>query len=165
MVPDTLLSQADIVLAACRARGVRIVTAESLTGGLIAATLTAAAGASDVVDRGFITYSNQSKTDMIGVPADLIARHGAVSEDVARAMADGALARARADIAIAVTGLAGPGGGSPAKPVGTVCFGLAATGRPPATERQVFTGDRAAIRAATVGHALAMLLRAVEPSA
>ncbi|MBN8874686.1 MAG: CinA family protein [Rhodospirillales bacterium] len=164
MIPDALLHEAETLLAACRARGVMLATAESCTGGLIAAALTAIAGSSDVVDRGFVTYSNEAKQDLVGVPAALIAAHGAVSEEVAAAMAAGALARSRAGIAVSVTGVAGPGGGTAAKPVGLVCFGLAARGAPVVTDRQVFPGDRGAIRAATVAHAFAMIrARLAEP--
>ncbi len=157
MIAATLLAEAETVLDACRANGIRLATAESCTGGLIAATLTAVAGASDVLDRGFVTYTNEAKHDLIGVPMTTIEAHGAVSEEVARAMAEGALARSRATIAVSVTGLTGPGGGSAEKPVGTVCFGLAKTGEPAATERRVFPGDRAAIRAAAVAHVFAMI--------
>ena len=120
MFPDDILEAAAALLASCRARGLTLATAESCTGGLVAAALTAIPGSSDVVERGFVTYSNLAKSEMLGVPADLIARVGAVSEAVARAMAEGALAQSRADIAIAVTGIAGPGGGSAEKPVGLV---------------------------------------------
>ncbi len=157
MISDALLHEAETLLAACRARGVILATAESCTGGLIAAALTAIAGSSDVVDRGFVTYSNEAKHDLVGVPMDLIARYGAVSEEVARAMASGALQRSRAGIAVSVTGVAGPGGGSAEKPVGLVCFGLAQTGQPVQTDRQVFPGDRTAIRAATVAHAFSLI--------
>ena len=157
MLPKTTLREAEALLAACRSKGVILVTAESCTGGLIAAALTAIAGSSDVVDRGFVTYSNDAKNQMIGVPMALIASHGAVSEPVAAAMADGALARSNAAIAISVTGVAGPGGGSAEKPVGLVYFGLARTGVPVITQRLVFPGDRTAIRAATVDHALSMI--------
>lgn len=152
----------DVAAAACalldglRARGLMVATAESCTGGLIAAALTEIAGSSDVVDRGFVTYSNAAKTAMLGVPAALIAAHGAVSEPVARAMAEGALARSEAGVAVAVTGVAGPGGGSMEKPVGTVWFGLA-WGGGVATERQVFPGDRSAVRRATVLRAFELL--------
>jgi nicotinamide-nucleotide amidase len=129
MLPDIMLDEAASLLAACRSKGIMLATAESCTGGLIAAALTAIAGSSDVVDRGFVTYSNQAKHQMIGVPMALIEAHGAVSEEVAGAMAEGALARSQAAIAISVTGVAGPGGGSVEKPVGLVCFGLACTGR------------------------------------
>jgi nicotinamide-nucleotide amidase len=160
MIDDAVLGQAEALLAACRAAGLRVATAESCTGGLIAATLTAIPGSSDVLDRGFVTYSNAAKTDMLGVPAALIEAAGAVSEAVARLMAEGALARSAADLAIAVTGIAGPGGGSAGKPVGLVWFGLAGPDGV-RTSRRVFPGDRAAIRAATVGEALAMLAAAV----
>lgn len=145
------------VLAAARARGWMVATAESCTGGLIAAALTGIAGSSDVVDRGFVTYSNDAKTAMLGVPAALIEAHGAVSAEVAAAMAAGALQRSRADVAVAVTGIAGPGGGSPSKPVGLVWFGLAARTAGTATEHRIFPGDRAAVRGATVLRALEML--------
>ena len=157
MIPDALLMEAEAVLAACRARGIRLATAESCTGGLIAAALTAIAGASDVLDRGFVTYSNEAKNELIGVPMPLIQAHGAVSEEVARAMAEGALARSRATLAISVTGVAGPGGGGAGKPVGLVCFGLAAKGRAAISERRVLPGDRTGIRTATVAHAFAMI--------
>jgi len=159
MIPDTLLIEAESLLAACRAGGKKLVTAESCTGGLIAAALTAIAGSSDVMERGFVTYSNESKTELIGVPAELIARRGAVSEDVARAMAEGAIRHSHADIAISVTGVAGPGGGTTKKPVGFVCFGLARRGEPARSEHHVFPGDRGAIRAAIVAHAF-LLIRA-----
>jgi nicotinamide-nucleotide amidase len=119
---DTLATQ---VLAAARARGFTLATAESCTGGLIAAALTEIAGSSDVFDRGWVTYSNAAKTAQLGVPEALIRELGAVSEAVAAAMAEGALARSGAFAAVSVTGIAGPGGGSPEKPVGLVCFGLA----------------------------------------
>jgi nicotinamide-nucleotide amidase len=138
-----------------------LATAESCTGGLIVAALTAVAGSSDVVDRGFVTYSNDAKIQMIGVPSALIETYGAVSEEVARAMAEGALARSRAAIAVSVTGVAGPGGGSVEKPVGLVCFGLACTAKPAFSERHVFPGDRSAIRAASVAHAFTMIRAAL----
>ena len=157
MLHASHLLDAEALLAACRSRGIMLATAESCTGGLIAAALTAIAGSSDVVDRGFVTYSNDAKNQMIGVPMTLIEANGAVSESVAGAMAEGALARSRAAIAIAVTGVAGPGGGSTDKPVGLVWFGLAQTGRPTVTGRVVFPGDRTAIRASTVSHAFKMI--------
>jgi nicotinamide-nucleotide amidase len=157
MLPQSVLDEAESLLAACRAKGVKLATAESCTGGLIAAALTAIAGSSDVLDRGFVTYSNEAKQEMIGVPPELINRHGAVSEEVARAMADGAVSRSRAAIAISVTGCAGPGGGSADKPVGLVCFGLGRRGQAPTSERRVFPGDRTAIRAAAVEHAFALI--------
>jgi len=157
MLSPVLLEQAAALLDACRSRGIRLATAESCTGGLIAAALTAIAGSSGVFDRGFITYSNDAKAELTGVPSELIARHGAVSEAVAGAMAAGALARSRADIAVSATGLAGPGGGSADKPVGLVWLGLAQHNHPVSAERHIFPGDRTAIRAAAVGHALKMI--------
>ena len=157
MVPEQTLKDAETLLTACRAGKIRLATAESCTGGLIAAVLTAIAGSSDVVDRGFVTYSNEAKNQMVGVPMPLIEAHGAVSEPVAQAMASGALERSRATIAISVTGVAGPGGGSTDKPVGLVCFGLAQRGQATVTDRQIFPGDRTAIRAATVAHAFALI--------
>lgn len=152
------------VLAACRAAGLTVATAESCTGGMIAAALTDIAGSSDVVDRGFVTYSNAAKAEMLGVPAALIAAVGAVSEAVARRMAEGALERSPADLAVAVTGIAGPGGGSADKPVGLVWFGLARRGRPTRALHHVFPGDRAAVRRATVAEALRLLLGAATGS-
>lgn len=157
MIDDRTLAQAEALLAALRARGRHVATAESCTGGLIAATLTAVPGSSDVVDRGFVTYSNEAKTEMLGVDPALIEAHGAVSQRVAQAMAEGALTHSNADVSIAVTGVAGPGGGSAEKPVGTVWFGRAARNAPVHTERHVFPGDRAAVRAATVVRALELL--------
>jgi nicotinamide-nucleotide amidase len=145
------------VLDAFRKRGWMLATAESCTGGLIAGALTEVAGSSDVVDRGFVTYSNEAKADMLGVPAELIATQGAVSAAVAAAMARGAVERSRAEVAVAVTGVAGPGGGTAEKPVGLVWLALARRGRSVATERQLFPGDRAAVRAATVRRALELL--------
>jgi nicotinamide-nucleotide amidase len=157
MLPPALLDEAAALLAACRTRNVRLATAESCTGGLIAAALTVAAGSSDVFERGFVTYSNASKQELLGIPAELIQAHGAVSEQVANAMAEGALLRSRAHIAVSVTGLAGPGGGSATKPVGLVWFGLAQRGHPVASDNRIFPGDRTAIRAAAVAQALALI--------
>lgn len=134
-----------------------LTTAESCTGGLIAAACTDMAGSSQWFERGFVTYSNEAKTEMLGVPAALIAKHGAVSEAVVRAMALGAIAHSQAQVAVAVTGVAGPGGGSALKPVGTVWFGFVVDGLC-SSECVVFAGDRAAVRAATVAHALARLV-------
>jgi nicotinamide-nucleotide amidase len=157
MISPGMLDAAAALLDACRARGWKIALAESCTGGLISAALTAIPGASDVVDRGFVTYSNDAKLEVLGVPDVTLAEHGAVSEPVVRALAEGALARSRADLALSVTGLAGPAGGSPGKPVGLVWFGLAQLGAPPHSERVIFPGDRTAIREAAVIHALALL--------
>jgi nicotinamide-nucleotide amidase len=120
MIDDALIRQAEEVLVGCREHGLMVATAESCTGGLIAAALTEIAGSSDVFERAFVTYSNEAKSDLLGVPAELIAREGAVSEAVARAMAQGALDRGAADLVVAVTGIAGPGGGSADRPVGRV---------------------------------------------
>ena len=132
-------------------------SAESCTGGMIAAACTDLAGSSGWFERGFITYSNAAKTDLLGVDAALIADHGAVSEPVARAMAEGAVRHSQAQVAVAVTGVAGPGGGSADKPVGTVWFGFALPGLL-TSEVMLFTGDRAAVRSAAVQHALARLI-------
>ena len=148
---------AETVLDLCRRSGWKLATAESCTGGMIAASLTDIAGSSDVVERGFVTYSNQAKTDLLGVPASLIERHGAVSEEVARAMAAGALAHAPVDLAVSVTGVAGPGGGSADKPVGLVHFGAARKGAPVMTEHQRFSGDRDQVRALATQRALELL--------
>jgi len=142
---------------ALKNRSWTMASAESCTGGLIAAACTSLSGSSDWFERGFVTYSNAAKTEMLGVPTRLIEAHGAVSEAVARAMALGALAHSKAQISVAVTGVAGPSGGSPDKPVGTVCFGWAIDGQA-WTERLRFDGDRDAVRAATVAHALQGLL-------
>lgn len=142
------------------ARGWRCATAESCTGGLVAGAITEIAGSSDWFDRGFVTYSNDAKEAMLGVPAAMLAVHGAVSEPVARAMAEGALAHSRATVAVAITGVAGPGGGSAAKPVGTVSFAWAAQGQPTTVETRHFDGDRRAIRLASVTAALAGLIAA-----
>ena len=141
-----------------------LATAESCTGGLIAGALTEIAGSSDVVERGFVTYSNAAKAELLGVLPALIARHGAVSEEVAAAMAEGALAHAPVDLAVSVTGIAGPGGGSPDKPVGLIWFGLARRGAAVRAEHHIFPGDRAAIRRATVLRALLLLAEAAQRS-
>jgi nicotinamide-nucleotide amidase len=143
------------------ARGWMLATAESCTGGLIAGACTDLAGSSAWLERGFVTYSNAAKTQMLGVDAALIAQHGAVSEPVARAMAQGALVHAQAQVALAVTGVAGPSGGSAEKPVGTVWFGWALNGRV-VSEMQRFAGDRAAVRQATVNHSLQRLLELLQ---
>ena len=146
------------------ARGWMLATAESCTGGLIAGACTDLAGSSAWLERGFVTYSNAAKTQMLGVDAALIAQYGAVSEPVARAMAQGALQHAQAQVALAVTGVAGPGGGSADKPVGTVWFGWAVDGRV-LSEVQLFAGDRAAVRDATVRHSLQRLLELLQKPA
>jgi len=148
------------VLERCRGAKLMLATAESCTGGMIAAALTDIAGSSDVVERGYVTYSNRAKTELLGVPAALISRHGAVSPEVAAAMVEGVLARAPVDLAVSVTGIAGPGGGSPQKPVGLVYLGVARRSAASRGERHVFAGDRAAIRREAVLAGLRMLLEA-----
>jgi nicotinamide-nucleotide amidase len=161
---DSLTALATEVLEACRAERITLATAESCTGGLIAGCLTAIAGSSDVVDRGFVTYSNAAKTDMLGVPAEMIQAHGAVSQPVAEAMAAGACERAKAGVAVSVTGVAGPGGGSPEKPVGTVWIGVARQGQPATARKFLFKGDRTDVRMQTVVEALRMILKALAAS-
>jgi nicotinamide-nucleotide amidase len=157
-IDPRVIAQAAALLDACRERGVLIATAESCTGGLVAATLTAVSGSSDVVERGFVTYSNAAKSEMLGVPVWLIERHGAVSEDVARAMVGGALTHSRATIAVAVTGIAGPDGGTADKPVGLVHFAAARRDDTVRHERVLF-GDlgRGEIRRESVQRALSLL--------
>lgn len=154
---DDLLAEVQALAAALTTRGWMLAAAESCTGGLIAAACTAQAGSSDWFERGVVSYSNEAKTELLGVPAELIARRGAVSGEVAGAMAEGVLARSHANIAVAVTGIAGPGGGSPAKPVGTVWVGLAVHGTPVTTQLLQLQGDRAAVRRKTVMQALRLL--------
>ena len=154
-----LLARAAELLAAARACGETVATAESCTGGLLAATLTAIPGSSEMFERGFVTYSNSAKSEMLGVPYWLIERHGAVSEDVARAMAGGALTHSHASLAVAVTGVAGPDGGTPEKPVGLVYFAAGRRDEPMRSECVLF-GDlgRAEIRRRSVERALSLLL-------
>ena len=147
---DTLTTLATLVGSKLKQRGLMLVTAESCTGGWVGQEMTAIAGSSDYYECGFITYSNRAKQDMLGVPADILERHGAVSEDTVRAMAAGALARSQADLALSVSGVAGPGGGSARNPVGTVCFGWALKGAGPQSARRYFQGDREAVRRQSV---------------
>ncbi len=154
------MTRAAALLAAARAAGLTIATAESCTGGLISGAITEVAGSSDIFDRGFVTYSNEAKQQMLGVRAETLAEHGAVSEAVAAEMAVGALIGSEADLAVSVTGIAGPGG-SEHKPEGRVCFGLARRGGEVQVETVEFGAiGRGAVRAATVDHALEMLIRA-----
>lgn len=159
MIPKDITDQASILLQSCRNAGVTIATAESCTGGLIASCLTEISGSSDVVDRGFITYSNEAKNVMLDVPMSLIERYGAVSEPVARTMAEGALAHSLAVMSVAVTGIAGPGGGTEEKPVGLVHLACAKRGGE-TRHRAKHYGDlgRSAIREATVRTAMEMLM-------
>jgi nicotinamide-nucleotide amidase len=159
--PAQSLALARELLAACEARGWHLASAESCTGGLIIGCLTEIAGSSSVVARGYVTYDNRAKQEVLGVPAALLQRVGAVSEEVARAMAAGACERAGVDLAIAVTGIAGPGGATPTKPVGLVHIAVAMRDRPTLHAREIFAGDRSAIRLATVDAALVLALRAV----
>jgi nicotinamide-nucleotide amidase len=159
MFDKPLIDAATGVIDACRAAGLTLATAESCTGGLVAGCLTAVPGSSDVVERGFVTYSNQAKTDMLGVPAGLITTDGAVSEAVARAMAEGALLHSSASLSVAVTGIAGPGGGTPSKPVGLVHMAAARRGGEGLHQRQVFAGGRDAVRLAAVEAALDLVKR------
>jgi nicotinamide-nucleotide amidase len=147
------------LVALCTARHLTVTTAESCTGGLVAGAITGIPGASAIFTHGFVTYANIAKTGLLGVPPELFPAFGAVSPEVAAAMAAGAQTRAHSNLAIAITGIAGPGGGTPEKPVGTVWFGLA-NGSRVTTHHQLFTGERDAIREASVAFALTQLLRA-----
>ncbi|MGG5808133.1 CinA family protein [Falsiroseomonas sp. CW058] len=159
MLPPSTLDAAAALLGDLQARGLTLATAESCTGGLIAAALTAIPGSSATVLAGYVTYSNDAKARMLGVPAAMLEAHGAVSEPVARAMAEGARGDAGADLAVSCTGIAGPGGGSVRKPVGLVFIGCARRGREGLVERHVFPGDRAEVRAATVAAAFRLVRR------
>ena len=156
MLPPSTLDEAAELLAALQAQGLTIATAESCTGGLIAAALTAIPGSSASVLAGFVTYSNEAKTSMLGVPAAMIAELGAVSEEVARQMVEGALRFSAANLAVSCTGVAGPGGGSVVKPVGLVWMGAGLQGGRIITRQCIFPGDRSAIRAATVAECFRM---------
>ena len=157
MFPAAQLQLAIDILDRCRSRGLRLATAESCTGGLIAACLTEIAGCSDVFERGLVAYANQAKIDLLGVSPDCLARFGAVSEETARAMAEGGRSRGGVDLCVAVTGIAGPGGGSAERPVGLVHFAAARRDQPTRHARTMFTGDRQAVRQATVTRALELL--------
>jgi nicotinamide-nucleotide amidase len=161
LFPAEILDLAESTLAACRARGWRVATAESCTGGLVAAALTAIAGSSDVFERGFIAYSNEAKSELLGVPLATILAHGAVSAETAAAMAEGAVVRTAVDLAVSVTGIAGPGGGSAQKPVGLVFLALARPGASCQTERHLLPGDRGAVR----GGALRLTLSLIDAAA
>lgn len=162
MFDPRILALAEVVLAEARAKKLRIVTAESCTGGLVAGALTEIAGSSDVFERGFVTYSNTAKMEELGVPEATLQAHGAVSEATARAMAEGALRHAHADVSVAVTGVAGPSGGSAEKPVGLVQFAAARKGHPTiAAEHRMGANGRDKIRAASVEIALNLLRRQI----
>jgi len=162
MRPDALTTLATLAGARLKARGASLCTAESCTGGWLAQAVTAIAGSSDWFERGFVTYSNASKQEMLGVKDATLAAHGAVSEQTAREMAAGALAASRASVAIAVTGIAGPGGGSPDKPVGLVCFAWALGDRAPRSETRHYPGDRAEVRRQSVMRALQGLIEVLD---
>ncbi len=156
-----LIAEAKALVDLLRAKGLKLATAESCTGGLIAGAITEIAGSSDVFDRGFVTYSNEAKSEMLGVPPALIATHGAVSPEVAQAMAEGAIRQSRADVAVAVTGVAGPGGGTASKPVGLVYLAAMRRGGAPVVEElRLRSVGRGPIRRATVLEAMAMIGRA-----
>ena len=166
MFAPTMLKLAESVLAKARAKGVHIATAESCTGGLVAGALTEIAGSSDVFERGFVTYSNKAKEEALGVQAATIRTHGAVSEPTARAMAEGALRQSHADVSVAITGVAGPGGGTAEKPVGLVHFAAARKGGDTiAVEHRFGDIGRQEIRLASVGVALTLLRRVMGPTA
>lgn len=162
MLPEATLDQARSLLALMDAKRMTLATAESCTGGLIAAALTAIAGSSSVVVAGFVTYANDAKHKMVGVQSETLAARGAVSEEVAREMADGARGRAGVSLVLSCTGIAGPGGATPGKPVGLVFIGCAREGAATIVERHVFPGDRAAVRAATVAAALDLAARSIK---
>lgn len=162
MFDHEIRDAAERVLVSCRKAGLKVVTAESCTGGLVAAALTAIAGSSDVVERGFVTYANEAKHEMLGVAWDTLENHGAVSAPVALAMARGALTHALADIAVSVTGVAGPGGGSVEKPVGLVHFAAARSGFELIAEHHIFPGDRDGIRRLATITALSLLASLAE---
>ncbi|AMP01520.1 competence/damage-inducible CinA C-terminal domain protein [Collimonas arenae] len=155
---EQIIDLAGQVGRALQAKGWFLSTAESCTGGGISQAITEIAGSSEWFDCGFVTYSNASKTELLDIPEAEIAQHGTVSEEIAAAMAEGALANSNADVTVSTTGIAGPGGAVPGKPVGTVCFGWS-VGHRTHTERLVFSGDRRAVREQTVIHALQGLLR------
>jgi nicotinamide-nucleotide amidase len=164
MSADTLARLAELAGARLKIRAARLVTAESCTGGWVAQAVTSVAGSSDWFERGFVTYSNESKRELLGVREDTLARFGAVSEETAREMASGALERGRGTIAVAITGIAGPSGGTPAKPVGMVCFAWAQEGGL-RSETRHFSGDREAVRRESVIRALQGVLEALDAGA
>ena len=162
MSSDTLFTLAQLTGEKLKAQGAMLATAESCTGGWVAQAVTAIAGSSDWFDRGFVSYSNAAKQEMLGVSAGTLGRHGAVSEQTAREMAAGALAHSRAQVALAIAGVAGPGGGSPDKPVGMVCFAWARKGAEPVAKTRQFKGDRESVRRQSVRAALRGLLDLLE---
>jgi len=164
LLPGDILARAEALLSRCRDLNLKLATGESCTGGLIAAALTEIAGSSDVFERGFVTYSNEAKQELLSVPAEILERHGAVSAETAEAMARGVLANARADISVSVTGIAGPGGATETKPVGLVYLGFACRKDSPAGgacghERHLFAGTRRDVRVASLTAALSIFER------
>ena len=162
ILSSELLADAKKVIDVCREAGLKIATVESCTGGLLVGALTSIAGSSEVVERGFVTYSNAAKSEQVGVPGALIDAHGAVSEEVARAMAEGGVSQSQADLAIAVTGIAGPDGGTTDKPVGLVHIAGARAGRETLHFARVFLGDRDDIRLGSVSAGLGLLYSIAE---
>ena len=157
MFPEILIIMAEDLISACRKNGLRLTLAESCTGGLVAGCVTAVSGSSDVFDRGFVAYSNQAKMEMLGVGADILKNSGAVSEEVAIAMAIGAIANSNADISLSITGIAGPGGGADKKPVGLVHMAVARKAHETRHERHIFKGDRERVRVQAVESGLKLL--------
>lgn len=158
MLTPKTITLAEQTIAACKKAGLMTATVESCTGGLVSAALTSVSGSSDVLDRGFVTYSNEAKAELVGVPIELTEYPGAVSEEVAIAMAEGGVAHSNADIAVSITGIAGPGGGTEFKPVGLVHFACARDGFETVRFHKVFEGDRDAVRTASVCQALSMII-------
>ncbi|MDQ1079815.1 CinA family protein [Pseudoroseomonas cervicalis] len=159
LLDDTVLDRSAALLRALQERGMTLATAESCTGGLVSAALTAHAGSSATLLAGYVTYSNEAKLRMLDVPRALLERHGAVSAEVARAMAEGALRDSGADLAVSITGIAGPGGATAGKPVGLVHLAVAGAGLPVLLHHEIFPGDRAAVRRASLLCALALVAR------
>ena len=162
MFPLEIQTLARLLIDEARGKSLRVVAAESCTGGLVAGAICSISGASDIFERGFVTYTNRAKSEMLGVPGDLIADHGAVSEPVARMMAEGALRESHGHVAVAITGIAGPGGGTPTKPVGTVHFAVARANRSVVHRHERFDREtREAVQLAAVRTALEMLREAI----
>ena len=163
--PAEIISRAESLIQLCRAKGVRLSTIESCTGGLLSGCLTDIAGSSDVLDRGFVTYSNEAKHEEVGVNTQFLEQFGAVSDVVAREMCAGAMTRTGVDAAVSLTGIAGPGGGTDTKPVGLVFIGIATSAAAPVAYRYVFDGDRQSVRAAAIVEALDLLMAAIDATA
>jgi nicotinamide-nucleotide amidase len=164
MFPIDIINLSSLLISTCREQNIKIATAESCTGGLIASCLTSISGSSDVFEQSFITYSNESKATMLGVSLDTVKKHGAVSDLVAREMCEGALKNAPVQLTVSTTGIAGPGGGTPDKPVGTVQIASAFSMRSTLSECYTFTGGRDAIRIVSIKKAIEMMLKQVLPN-